>query len=186
MHNRIKKQETHFYPSPQTHKRFFSIPLWHLCFFLTQHILPFFQNKRPAKCYVNDKCHLWMTKIKFNRSWSNNRFWINWSFLLFLPLFFCLNTECVTEADLTTKANVLNATQPNRIYVQPEDLPLMWAIIGYVAVAIGKMVLSLISIWVNKLYWSARTVWISHRLWSRQFIYRARLMWFINRWLKWK
>ncbi|KAE8292892.1 hypothetical protein D5F01_LYC07985 [Larimichthys crocea] len=56
--------------------------------------------------------------------------------------------ECVTEADLTTKANVLNATQPNRIYVQPEDLPLMWAIIGYVAVAIGKMVLSLISIWV--------------------------------------
>ncbi|TKS76697.1 hypothetical protein D9C73_010787 [Collichthys lucidus] len=57
---------------------------------------------------------------------------------------------CVTDADLTTKANVLNATQPNRISVQAEDLPLMWTIIGYVAVAIGKMVLSLISIWAKQ------------------------------------
>ncbi|KAG8002465.1 hypothetical protein GBF38_014888, partial [Nibea albiflora] len=55
--------------------------------------------------------------------------------------------ECVTEAVLTTKANVLNATQPVRIYVQ-DDLPVMWCIIGYVAVAVCKMVLSLISIWV--------------------------------------
>ncbi|XP_078111781.1 uncharacterized protein LOC144521224 isoform X2 [Sander vitreus] len=56
---------------------------------------------------------------------------------------------CVTQADLTTMTTVLNTTQSEAVcHKLVEDLPVMWSIIGYVAVGVGKIVLSLISIWV--------------------------------------
>lgn len=56
---------------------------------------------------------------------------------------------CVTEANLTTPTNVLNTTQPDLLcQKQVEDLPVMWTVIGYVAVGLSKIILSLISIWV--------------------------------------
>lgn len=76
-------------------------------------------------------------------------------------ILFCVNIECVTQAELTTMTNVLNTTHSNLLCPkQVEDLPVMWSIIGYVAVALAKIILSLIIIWVNKLYLSVRPVWI--------------------------
>ncbi|XP_076598283.1 uncharacterized protein LOC143327684 [Chaetodon auriga] len=60
---------------------------------------------------------------------------------------------CVTQADPTTVTNVMimmmNTTHNHPLYHKNvEDLPVMWSIIGYVAVALTKVFLSLISIWV--------------------------------------
>ncbi|XP_038579721.1 uncharacterized protein LOC119906229 [Micropterus salmoides] len=57
--------------------------------------------------------------------------------------------ECTTQAELTTMTNVLNTTHSDLpCHKQVEDLPFMWSIIGYVAVGLTKIILSLISIWV--------------------------------------
>lgn len=73
---------------------------------------------------------------------------------------------CVTQPDLTTTTtNVLNTSHSDQLcHKKVEDLPVMWSIIGYVAVGLTKIILSLISIWVNKLYLSARTAWICYKL----------------------
>uniref|UniRef100_A0A3Q1EDG0 Uncharacterized LOC110945697 n=1 Tax=Acanthochromis polyacanthus TaxID=80966 RepID=A0A3Q1EDG0_9TELE len=66
--------------------------------------------------------------------------------------------ECVTQADPTSQVadlsptnaptNVMNRTQP----IQVQELPILWTTAGYAAVALVKIVLSLISIWVNMLF----------------------------------
>uniref|UniRef100_A0A3Q0S2W0 Si:dkey-109a10.2 n=1 Tax=Amphilophus citrinellus TaxID=61819 RepID=A0A3Q0S2W0_AMPCI len=62
--------------------------------------------------------------------------------------------ECVTPAALTTMKNVLNTTQTSPLcQTHIQDLPVTWSIAGYVAVALAKIVLSLISIWVNILFY---------------------------------
>lgn len=62
-----------------------------------------------------------------------------------------LTVVCVTQPDRTTMTTVLNATQSDLLcHNQVEDLPVMWSIIGCVAVGLAKIVLSLISIWVIK------------------------------------
>uniref|UniRef100_A0A3Q3WSF7 Ig-like domain-containing protein n=1 Tax=Mola mola TaxID=94237 RepID=A0A3Q3WSF7_MOLML len=53
---------------------------------------------------------------------------------------------CVTKADLMTITNTLNTTQS--FLYHAEDLPVMWSIIGCVAVGLTKIIISLISIWV--------------------------------------
>ncbi|XP_070767287.1 uncharacterized protein [Enoplosus armatus] len=56
---------------------------------------------------------------------------------------------CVTQAELTTMTNVLNTSHSSLLCPkQAEDLPIMWSIIGYVAVGVTKIFLCLISIWV--------------------------------------
>ncbi|XP_037627441.1 uncharacterized protein LOC119489278 [Sebastes umbrosus] len=58
---------------------------------------------------------------------------------------------CVTQADLTTITTTpeFNLTQPNLpCHNQVEDLPVMWSGIGFVAVGLTKIILSLISIQV--------------------------------------
>ncbi|XP_059189596.1 uncharacterized protein LOC131971931 isoform X2 [Centropristis striata] len=56
--------------------------------------------------------------------------------------------ECATPADPTTTA-VLNMTQGQLCSnKQVEELPVMWSIIGYLAVGLAKIVVSLITIWV--------------------------------------
>ncbi|KAG7519926.1 CD83 antigen precursor [Solea senegalensis] len=61
--------------------------------------------------------------------------------------------ECVTKTVVTPVTTVLNINQSTEpCPVQVQDLPLMWTIIGFVAVGLLKIVLSLISIWVNKLF----------------------------------
>ncbi|KAM6929450.1 uncharacterized protein PEZ65_008704 isoform 1-T2 [Lycodopsis pacificus] len=58
--------------------------------------------------------------------------------------------ECVTQTDtIMTTGTVLNTTQPGLpCPKQEEDMPVIWSIIGYTAVGLTKIVLSLISIWV--------------------------------------
>uniref|UniRef100_A0A3B5B0W3 Ig-like domain-containing protein n=1 Tax=Stegastes partitus TaxID=144197 RepID=A0A3B5B0W3_9TELE len=59
-------------------------------------------------------------------------------------------------------ALALNATHPNQLCdKQIEDLPVLWTTIGYIAVALVKIIVSLISIWVNMLFYSS-----SHRMFS--------------------
>ncbi|XP_040921884.1 LOW QUALITY PROTEIN: uncharacterized protein LOC121200567 [Toxotes jaculatrix] len=53
--------------------------------------------------------------------------------------------ECVTQAQPKT---LLNATPTLPCHNQVEDLPVMWSIIGYVAVGFVKILLSIIIIWV--------------------------------------
>ncbi|XP_044068552.1 uncharacterized protein LOC122883638 [Siniperca chuatsi] len=56
---------------------------------------------------------------------------------------------CTTQADLTTMTSVLNTTHSDLLcHNQVEDLPVMWSIVGYVALGLAKIILSLISIWV--------------------------------------
>ncbi|KAM7411376.1 hypothetical protein PAMA_021394 [Pampus argenteus] len=59
---------------------------------------------------------------------------------------------CVTQADLTTMTNALNTTQDSERLCHEHilDLPVMWTIIGYVAVGLAKIILSLFCVWVNK------------------------------------
>ncbi|KAM4563948.1 CD83 antigen [Odontesthes bonariensis] len=56
--------------------------------------------------------------------------------------------ECVTQAEPITMTNTLTITQSN--HRQVEDFPLMWTLIGYVAVAVAKILLSLISIQIMR------------------------------------
>ncbi|XP_072222939.1 uncharacterized protein [Leuresthes tenuis] len=59
--------------------------------------------------------------------------------------------ECVTQAEPITMTNTLNTTQSNLLYnKQVEDFPLTWTVIGYVVVAVAKIVLSLISIQIMR------------------------------------
>lgn len=60
---------------------------------------------------------------------------------------------CVTQAVLKTTTTAttpeFNTTQPDlRCHNQVEDLPVMWSVVGYVAVGLAKIILSLISIQV--------------------------------------
>ncbi|XP_070825439.1 uncharacterized protein [Chaetodon trifascialis] len=57
---------------------------------------------------------------------------------------------CVTQADPTSVTDVMmNTTHNGPLYHKNvEDLPVMWSIMGYVAVALAKVLLSLISVWV--------------------------------------
>ncbi|XP_034733571.1 uncharacterized protein LOC117948165 [Etheostoma cragini] len=56
---------------------------------------------------------------------------------------------CATQADLTTMTAVWNTTQSEAAcHKEALDLPVMWSIIGYLAVGLGKIVISLICIWV--------------------------------------
>lgn len=67
--------------------------------------------------------------------------------------------ECVTHAQVDPTSQVvdvdvsptyaMNTTQS----IQMQELPFMWTTVGYVAVALVKIVLSLISIWVNMLFY---------------------------------
>lgn len=71
----------------------------------------------------------------------------------------------MTQAALTTMTNVLDTT-PSELLQQEstttcnkqvEELPVTWSILGYAAVALAKIILSVTSIWVNKLDSSAHT-----------------------------
>lgn len=61
--------------------------------------------------------------------------------------------ECVTQADPTSPVvdlsptNSMNTTQS----IQVQDLTILWAAVGYVAVALVKIVLSLISVWILRI-----------------------------------
>ncbi|XP_035501836.1 uncharacterized protein LOC118317335 [Scophthalmus maximus] len=56
--------------------------------------------------------------------------------------------ECVTQAEQ------FNATLPSHVK-DVKVLPVMWSILGYVAVGLVKVLLSLISIWIIQI-WSSR------------------------------
>lgn len=65
-----------------------------------------------------------------------------------------LSTECVTEPDLTTITTVkmvLNMTVGVRTS-SVQELPLMWSVIGYTAMGLTKISLSMLIVWVNKLF----------------------------------
>lgn len=71
----------------------------------------------------------------------------------FFCLLFCSNTECVTRAELTTATAVLNSTLSTLpCQQQAEDLPVVWSVVGYMAIGLVKIFLCVISILVNKLY----------------------------------
>ncbi|XP_068454604.1 uncharacterized protein [Clinocottus analis] len=52
--------------------------------------------------------------------------------------------DCVNDTDVTT---VVNTSQPD-LQCHKQDMPVMWSIIGYVAVGLAKIILSFISVWV--------------------------------------
>ncbi|XP_070696291.1 uncharacterized protein [Pempheris klunzingeri] len=55
--------------------------------------------------------------------------------------------ECVTQPDLTTMTTVLNINPSDLLCpAQVEELPVMWSVIGYMAVGFTKVILSLIII----------------------------------------
>ncbi|XP_068997035.1 uncharacterized protein [Embiotoca jacksoni] len=57
--------------------------------------------------------------------------------------------ECVTQAASPTSTSVLTTIASTSLcHKQHQDLPVMWSVIGYVAVALAKIALSLISILV--------------------------------------
>lgn len=75
---------------------------------------------------------------------------------------------CVTDADPTTMTNIWNTTfeSDQGLNQHAEELPVMWTILGFLAVAFAKAVLSLISILVNKVILTAHTIQISYRLYK--------------------
>ncbi|XP_031700595.1 uncharacterized protein LOC116382056 isoform X2 [Anarrhichthys ocellatus] len=84
--------------------------------------------------------------------------------------------ECVTQTDTITTimTTVLNATQPVLpCPKQEEDIPAMWSIVGYTAVGLTKIVLSLISIWVNILYLSSRICLDFLQVMKQSFIHKT-------------
>uniref|UniRef100_A0AAQ5Z054 Immunoglobulin domain-containing protein n=1 Tax=Amphiprion ocellaris TaxID=80972 RepID=A0AAQ5Z054_AMPOC len=66
--------------------------------------------------------------------------------------------ECVTQADPTSQVVVLSPTKAMNTTqsIQVQELPIMWTTAGYVAVALVKIVLSLISIWVLRISFSRK------------------------------
>lgn len=72
---------------------------------------------------------------------------LNSSILVFL---FCSNAVCVTQTEVTSMTTVFNMTESITICQkkQAEDLPVLWAIIGYAAVGLTKIILCLSIIWV--------------------------------------
>ncbi|XP_040008803.1 uncharacterized protein LOC120803881 [Xiphias gladius] len=62
--------------------------------------------------------------------------------------------ECLTQAEVTTVTTVTQSTPP--CHKQDEELPVMWIIIGYVPVALVKIISCLISIWVIRIRSSKR------------------------------
>nr|XP_046253909.1 uncharacterized protein LOC124063869 isoform X2 [Scatophagus argus] len=56
---------------------------------------------------------------------------------------------CATQTHLTTTTNPVNTTHSNlHCDKQVENLPVLWSIMGYAAVGLIKIILSLFSIWV--------------------------------------
>ncbi len=81
----------------------------------------------------------------------------------------------MTNALDTTQSGLLQQQSTTICNKQVEELPVMWSIIGYVAVGLTKIILSIISIGVNKLDLSAHTVeYVTDQTWPSQFIYGAR------------
>uniref|UniRef100_A0A8C3AKS6 Si:dkey-109a10.2 n=1 Tax=Cyclopterus lumpus TaxID=8103 RepID=A0A8C3AKS6_CYCLU len=57
--------------------------------------------------------------------------------------------DCGKKTEMTTMTPVLNTTEPDLRCHKQEDMPVMWSVMGYMAVGLAKIVSSLISIWVN-------------------------------------
>ncbi|XP_050927332.1 uncharacterized protein LOC127142582 [Lates calcarifer] len=65
--------------------------------------------------------------------------------------------ECVTRAELTTATAVLNSTLSTLpCQQQAEDLPVVWSVVGYVAIGLVKIFLCVISILVIRIRSSKR------------------------------
>ncbi|XP_028266749.1 uncharacterized protein LOC114439149 isoform X2 [Parambassis ranga] len=73
--------------------------------------------------------------------------------------------ECTTQLEMTTVPNTLTnmtlSSQP--CHKQGQDLPVVWSVVGYVALAVAKIILSLFTIWIFHIRSSRR--W-QHRLCS--------------------
>lgn len=123
----------------------FSFPLFHLCIFHTY----LYQHSLKMKCLT-----AWLNTNTIIKSLLHIKkkyliHTLNSSILVFL---FSSNTVCVTQTEVTLLTPESNTTESITIcQKQTGDLPVLWAVIGYVAVGLTKIILCLSSIWVNKL-----------------------------------
>ncbi|XP_033181938.1 uncharacterized protein LOC117152872 [Anabas testudineus] len=74
--------------------------------------------------------------------------------------------DCVTQAETTSVITVFNTTESTLLCQnQAEDLPVLWGIIGYVAVGLTKILICLMSIWALHMR-SSRQQRVSELEWS--------------------